>query len=144
MPKTAEQIATAVIDKMVESDKVLGLNKKAYDYIDQPTQEALLRHNKEQFSQAGTTLGLGLGGLGGGGLGAGIGALLSGAGRRWRGAGTGGLAGGLLGGALGGLVGPGLGESQADEATAKDLERLNQLAQMRISEGGMGFCLCLL
>lgn len=138
MAKTASEIADYVINKMAASQRALGLNKKAYDYVDEPTQAALQEYNKQRLQEAGSILGTGGGALGGGMAGAGLGALLAKKGLRLRGAGVGGALLGLGGGILGGLAGPSWGASQAPRVTASDVEMLNQLAQLQREEGGLG------
>lgn len=128
--KSASAIGDRVIAALKASDRKLGLDKQAYDYIGDDARRALLAHNREELGDAGRVIG-GVGGtLGGAALGAGAGAL---AGKKYlggmgRGAGLGALAGGVGGGISGLLAGPGWGESKAQEATARDMDRLNALA----------------
>jgi len=136
MRKSSKDIAKCVMKKMKESDKKLGLAKKAYDYVGDEARQALLEHNKRELGEAGGLLGMGAGGLGGALTGAGTGLALR---KRLklpggRAAGYGALAGALGGGLIGGLAGPAWGESKAEEATARDVDQLNMLAEQQYQQ----------
>ncbi len=134
--KSASEIGDTVLAAVRESDRKLGLSKKAYDYLGDEARKALLEHNQEELGDAGRVVG-GVGGaLGGAALGAGAGALAGKKylGGRGRGAGLGALAGGVTGGVAGLLAGPGWGESKAQEATSRDVDQLNMLADQQYQQ----------
>ncbi len=134
--KSASEIGDTVLAAVRESDRKLGLDKKAFDYIGDKARQALLAHNQEELGDAGRVIG-GVGGtLGGAALGAGAGALAGKKylGGRGRGAGLGALAGGVTGGVAGMLAGPGWGKSKAQEATSRDVDQLNSLADQQYKQ----------